>query len=115
MKNTGVCPKCGGREIVVIRGKLDTGYGSRVRGKYDDPYVNRYLCRTCGYLESWVDPEEFVRSGAKEYWEKWEKRITAIEDEQAELDRRRAEREQEVQRERAEEKRKNTRRDDPWN
>ena len=114
MKHTGVCPKCGGREIVVMRGKLDTGYGSRVRGQYDDPYVNRYLCCACGYLESWVNPEEFVRSGGKEYWEKWEKQMSALEGEQAELDRLRAEREQAARQKPAGEKRNDTRRDDPW-
>lgn len=115
MKNTGVCPKCGGQEIAVMRGKLDTGYGSRLRGRRDDPYVDRYLCCACGYLESWVDPDEFVRSGSKEYWEKWEGRTAAIEQEQAELDKRRVEREAAAQREREAEKRKNARRDDPWN
>ena len=49
-----------------------------------------------------MNPEEFVRSGGKEYWEKWEKQMSALEGEQA------------VQRESAEQKRNNTRRNDPW-
>ena len=109
MKNTGVCPKCGGQEIVVMRGNLNDGSDPRVRIKgllsskpqYFVP-VNRYLCCACGYLESWVNSEEFVRSGGKEYWEKWEKQMSALEGEQA------------AQRESAEQKRNNTRRNDPW-
>ena len=30
--------------------------------------VTRYVCRTCGYVEQWVDPEELERSGAAAYW-----------------------------------------------
>ena len=62
-----------------------------------------------------MDPDEFVRSGSKEYWEKLEGRTAAIEQERIELDKRRAEREAAAQREREAEQRKKARRDDPWN
>ena len=115
MKNTKVCPKCGGQEIAVMRGKLDTGYGSRLRGRRDNPYVDRYLCCACGYLESWMDLEAFTRMGAREYWEKL--RLAEESDRRFGADlayyseRARQEREQSVK---APQETKKKRREDPW-
>ena len=112
MKKTKVCPKCGGQDIVVIRGR---DAQDRVRLPLDDYlWAERYLCCTCGYMESWVDAEAFVRKGGKAYWEKKE----ASEQDWDQMDaywkeQLRKKREKEAQQERTEEKRKH-RRDDPW-
>lgn len=69
MKKTGVCPKCGGRDVVTMRA-LDGGPWIRVGGPRanNTMRVEQYLCCGCGYMERWVDPEEFVRRGGREYW-----------------------------------------------
>ena len=65
MRNTHCCPKCGGTDIVRIpasewlfsRGiNVYTGLhkGNKV-------LVERYICRSCGYLENWVKPERLNR------------------------------------------------------
>ena len=112
MKQTRVCPKCGGQDIVVMRGR-------KAQDKVPLPFdgylwTERYLCCTCGYLESWVDVDAFVRKGGKAYWEKKE----AAEQDLDEMDtywkeQLREKKEKEAQQQRAGEKQKN-RRDDPW-
>ena len=105
MKNSKICPKCGGQDIVVIRGR---DAQDRVRLPLDDYlWAERYLCCTCGYMESWVDPEKFVKKGGKSYWAEQE------DDDAYWREKLREKREKEAQQERTEEKRKN-RRDDPW-
>ena len=66
MKNSRVCPKCGGRDIITVP-SVDSQFSVGLRGPL---LVERCLCLTCGYLESWMDLEAFTRMGAREYWEK---------------------------------------------
>lgn len=116
MKNGKVCPKCGGRDIVVM-GALGGGPWVRVSGPRTDNTlrVEQYVCCTCGYMESWVAPEEFVRRGGKEYWEGQRQ----IEEAGLEFERSlayysekaRQEREQPVK---APQETKKKRREDPW-
>ena len=114
MKRTGTCPKCGGQDIAVMRGDLNIKSDPRVRMagglflNYEDYLpVTQYLCCTCGYMESWADPEKFAKRGGKDYW-------AAQEDVDAYWkEKLREKREQEAQEERAQDKRTN-RREDPW-
>lgn len=62
MKNSGICPKCGGKEILRIFGAvMDRSDGNRppitVSG-FSMPRVHRYVCCGCGYSEEWVDPRD---------------------------------------------------------
>ena len=65
MKNTRVCPKCGGMEILVIGGSTGPyGVGNNIpAGKTVFSYVNvdRYLCALCGYSEEWIDVADMPR------------------------------------------------------
>lgn len=65
MRNSGVCPKCGGREVVPVA----SADACRVRTAGDPLPVERYLCMSCGYLESWLNLEAFERMGGREHWE----------------------------------------------
>ena len=62
MTNTGICPKCGGRDSLRIFGALtDRRDGNRppvaVSG-ISVPRVHRYVCCGCGYSEEWIDPKD---------------------------------------------------------
>ncbi len=69
MKNTGLCPKCGGYNIIVIPGRADAyGVGNNIpvgMTIFSYAKVNRYLCHTCGYSEEWVDVEDIERIAKK--------------------------------------------------
>ena len=59
MKQSGVCPKCGGTDLLRIFGTItDRGDGNRppiaVSG-ISVPRVHRYVCCGCGYVEHWVE------------------------------------------------------------
>ena len=55
MKNTGVCPKCGGAQIIRIEGQAKAyGAGNNIPvGMTIFSYVRvpRYVCMDCGYSE----------------------------------------------------------------
>lgn len=62
MRNTQICPKCAGRDILKIPGKAGA-YGSgnniMVGGTiFSAVKVQRYLCCRCGYSEEWIDKED---------------------------------------------------------
>ena len=68
MKNTGVCPKCGGSDILMVpsedfyKGKGDPYIrGGLFATRSDSLGVYRYVCCSCGYVEQWIDPEELKR------------------------------------------------------
>lgn len=111
MKNSKVCPKCGGRDLITVP-SVDSQFSVGVRGPLP---VERYLCLTCGYLESWMDLEAFTRMGAREYWEKL--RLAEESDRRFGADlayyseKARQEREQPAK---SPEKTKKKRREDPW-
>jgi ribosomal protein S27AE len=62
MKQTGICPKCQGRDIIRIEGSVK-GYGAGNNipvGITIFSYVKvpRYVCGTCGYSEEWIDKKD---------------------------------------------------------
>ena len=62
MKNTLVCPKCKGVDIVRFDGYAGAyGSGNNVMvGKsiFSAVNVNRYVCCSCGYSEEWIDKDD---------------------------------------------------------
>lgn len=70
MKN-GVCPKCGGNEIIHIPGHVST-YGGGNTNRIAITYFNavnvtRYVCCSCGFSEEWIDYREEVEKLKKKY------------------------------------------------
>ena len=61
MKKTGVCPKCGGREILFAPGEAGAyGVGNNIATGatiFSRIPVDRYICAACGYAEEWVGSE----------------------------------------------------------
>ena len=59
MKNTGVCPKCRGNDIVRIEGNLGAyGSGNNIPIGFtvmSAVKVTRFLCANCGFSEEWID------------------------------------------------------------
>lgn len=66
IKNTGTCPKCGGRTIVRVpdnprrhaSGNNIYTTQATLLGKIP---VIRYVCCDCGYVENWVEGKEKLR------------------------------------------------------
>ena len=71
MKETGVCPKCGGADIVRVpggvRSTMDNTQNFVIRGFQRAP-VDRYICCTCGYSEEWLRKSNL--DDIKERWAK---------------------------------------------
>ncbi|WP_418738290.1 hypothetical protein, partial [Dysosmobacter sp.] len=67
MKKTGVCPKCGGADIVRVpggvRSTMDNTQNFVIRGFQSAP-VDRYICCACGFSEEWL--REQLASGTGE-------------------------------------------------
>ncbi|MCD1147481.1 hypothetical protein LQU94_05075 [Peptoniphilus sp. KCTC 25270] len=59
MKESGICPKCKGQDIVKIPGKVkDYGSGNNIQvgmTVLSAVPVHRYVCCSCGFTEEWVD------------------------------------------------------------
>jgi len=62
MKNTHICPKCNGTDILKIKGKAGAyGNGNNIEVGFtifSAVLVHRYVCCNCGYSEEWVDRED---------------------------------------------------------
>ncbi len=64
MKNTKICPKCNGDNIVIIRndGHPDGSNGNNIMTKSTIlsgvAFVKRYICCYCGYTEEWIDQND---------------------------------------------------------
>lgn len=62
MKNTHVCPKCNGTDIIKIEGDVRSyGAGNNIQtgiSIFSSVLVHRYLCCSCGYSEEWVDTKD---------------------------------------------------------
>ena len=62
MRNTHVCPKCGGSDILRIEGYRGAyGSGNVIptgMTMFSSVRVQRYLCCGCGYSEEWIDRED---------------------------------------------------------
>lgn len=70
MKNTGACPKCGGRNVVRVpdnpyrHASGNNIYTTKLTLIGKIPVI-RYVCSDCGYTENWVECErerEAIRS-----------------------------------------------------
>jgi len=65
MKNTKVCPKCGGIDIVRIDGSVGAyGAGNNVMvgaSIFSAVNVNRYVCCSCGFTEEWIDEQDIEK------------------------------------------------------
>jgi predicted nucleic-acid-binding Zn-ribbon protein len=59
MRNTSTCPKCSGRDILRIDGRIGAhGAGNNIAiGWMSSIFVTRYMCVACGYSEEWIDHE----------------------------------------------------------
>ena len=71
MKETGVCPKCGGADIVWVPGgvrcTMDNTQNFVIRGFQSAP-VDRYICCACGFSEEWLRKSNL--DDIKERWAK---------------------------------------------
>lgn len=60
MRNTGLCPKCGSRQVIRIPDRPNRHasgnniYTTRATLLGKVPVI-RYVCRDCGYVENWVE------------------------------------------------------------
>lgn len=65
MKNTGLCPKCGSKDLLLVPGKEGAyGSGNNImigHSIFSAVLVNRYVCCTCGFTEEWVDLEDIPK------------------------------------------------------
>ncbi len=65
MKNTNTCPKCRGRNILVVPGNVgagtDCGSNSIMTGLFKAVLVDRYVCADCGFTEEWINKEDMPR------------------------------------------------------
>lgn len=70
MKN-GVCPKCGGNEIIRIPGQAGAyGSGNNIPigfTIFSSVTVTRYVCYSCGFSEEWIDYREYVEKLKEKY------------------------------------------------
>ena len=64
MKNTGICPKCGGTDIIRALSASRTGCdgnGIRTDALFPVIRIPRYICCACGYAEEWIDPQHLFK------------------------------------------------------
>ncbi len=65
MKNSRICPKCGGSNIARIDGYAGAyGTGNNIMIGYtifSAVNVNRYICCYCGFTEEWIDTEDIKK------------------------------------------------------
>lgn len=65
MKHTGTCPKCGGRDILLVPGRAGAyGSGNNVMvgaSIFSAVPVDRYVCCGCGYSEEWIRREDLPK------------------------------------------------------
>jgi hypothetical protein len=65
MKNTKLCPKCNGSDILKIPGKSGPyGSGNNIQTGwtiFSAILVHRYLCCSCGFSEEWIDQKDIQK------------------------------------------------------
>jgi len=65
MKHTGICPKCGSKDILPIPGGDGSLHHDNVIRTgltiIATAEVYRYVCCDCGYAEEWVDPRDIPK------------------------------------------------------
>lgn len=71
MRHNTVCPKCQGKEIIRIEGKVGPYWdGNNIAigiSRKDAVLVTRYVCSCCGYSEEWIEKAEDL-THLKEYF-----------------------------------------------
>ena len=71
MKNTNLCPKCNSEDITRIKGQTrGFGAGSNIPVGItiaSAVRVTRYMCGSCGFIESWVDKPGNIAKVKKHY------------------------------------------------
>lgn len=56
MRDTGICPKCGGAHVVQIKASVwSRGYSYIYVGVFTYLYPSKYICSDCGFIESYID------------------------------------------------------------
>lgn len=54
----GICPKCGSPDVHPSL-HSNTNHIRPAEGPFSDSvYTTHYVCRSCGYVEEWVQPQE---------------------------------------------------------
>ncbi|MGE4276198.1 MAG: hypothetical protein AB7E30_03355 [Lawsonibacter sp.] len=64
MKNTKICPKCGGVDVVGIPGGF-IGKNWLPVGM-ETVAIDRWVCCSCGYSEEWIEADKLEK--VKKYW-----------------------------------------------
>ena len=65
MKNTNICPKCGGNKVLPVKDVMGERGIQLVLGWLSSVPVTRYVCTGCGYVESWVDDKHLPELKAR--------------------------------------------------
>ena len=55
---SGTCPKCGGTDVHPALHSNANNLRPVETIRSSTVYTTHYVCRTCGYVEEWVKPEE---------------------------------------------------------
>lgn len=58
MKHTGICPKCGGTEILLVKGYIGNNI---IPAGWTGAKVDRFLCCGCGYSEEWISQKDIAK------------------------------------------------------
>ena len=58
MKNTGICPKCGSTDVHRALHSNSNSIRPVEGSLMAAVYTTHYVCRSCGYVEEWVAPQE---------------------------------------------------------
>lgn len=58
MKNAGICPKCGGKELLLVKGYAAC---NAIPAGWTSGKIDHYLCCGCGYSEEWIDKKEIAK------------------------------------------------------
>jgi C4-type Zn-finger protein len=55
---SGTCPKCGGTDVHPALHSNANSIRPAETIHASTVYTSHYVCRTCGYVEEWVKPQE---------------------------------------------------------
>lgn len=65
MKKTGVCPKCGGQNLLTVEPMQCNSFPV---GFFGTAKIERWFCGDCGFTEEYVCEADMEK--AKKYWSK---------------------------------------------
>jgi len=66
MKYSRRCPKCGSTDLVYIPGGSKV-YSAIFTGDLGAVPIQKYLCCNCGFIEFWLDKEEYIKTVKEKY------------------------------------------------